>query len=178
VPPIDTKPLANLYWSLIATTVLAAMVVVSTLWLGARTKTENEWVGHTLAVRNQTEQVMILVQRAETGQRGYLRTRRDAYLIPYDEAVAALPATLDQTATMVADNPRQQQAVGRLRQLIADKLRELRATIDEQKAGRPEAAIAIVNTDEADMRPGLCGYSRKSCNARPLAAAARLGRCA
>jgi signal transduction histidine kinase len=148
VPPIDTKPLANLYWSLIVTTVLAATLVISTLWFASHTQTENEWVRHTLAVRNQIARVMNLVQRAETGQRGYLLTGRDVYLAPYDEAVATLPAALDQTATLVADNPRQQQALDWLLQLIADKLRELRSTIDERKAGRADAALGIVKTDE------------------------------
>ena len=74
--------------------------------------------------------------------------RAGTYLVPYDEAVTALPAALEETAALVSDNPQQQGSVGRLRQLIADKLRELRSTIDEHKAGRAEAALAIVNTDE------------------------------
>jgi CHASE3 domain sensor protein len=44
----------------------------------------------------------------------------------------ALPAVIDETARLVADNPRQQQTIARLRQVVADKLRELHTTIDEQ----------------------------------------------
>ena len=59
----------------------------------------------------------------------------------------ALPQALDQMGTLVTDNPPQREAVGRMRQLVSEKLRELRTTIDERKAGRPEAALAVINTD-------------------------------
>ncbi len=102
---------------------------------------------HTLAVRNQIAQVLTLLQRAESGQRGYLLTGRDLYLQPYDDALKALPQALDDMAALVVDNPRQQQQVGRMRQLVSEKLRELSETIEARKAGRTEAALAAVNTD-------------------------------
>ncbi|MFZ1097148.1 MAG: CHASE3 domain-containing protein [Xanthobacteraceae bacterium] len=55
-------------------------------WLIARKQSEEDWVRHTLAVRNQLANVLILVQRTETGQRGYLLTDRDVYLEPYNAA--------------------------------------------------------------------------------------------
>ena len=38
-------------------------------------------------------------------------------------------------------------AFAHLRQVVIEKMRELRSTIDEQRAGRPDAARAIVNSD-------------------------------
>ena len=143
----DRKPLALLNRGLAVTAVLAASIVAASFWLGARNKSDDEWVRHTLTVRNQLTQVRILVQAAETGQRGYLITGRDAYLAPYDTAVAAFPATLDSLEKLVGDNPAQQQSVVGLRQLIKDKLDELRSTVDEAKAGHADAARAIVNND-------------------------------
>jgi CHASE3 domain sensor protein len=144
----DPKPLTWLYWSAIGITALAGVLVGAAFWLAARAQTEAEWLHHTLLVRNQIASVLTLVQRAESGQRGYLLTGRDTYLAPYSSAVAALPAALDEAAALVVDNPQQQHAIGRLSQLITDKLRELRATIDQRKAGQAEAALARVNTDE------------------------------
>jgi CHASE3 domain sensor protein len=37
-----------------------------------------------------------LVQRAESGQRGYLLTGREMYLAPYEQAIQELPAALDE----------------------------------------------------------------------------------
>ena len=130
------------------TTALAGAIVAGMFWLIARKQSEEDWVRHTLAVRNQLANVLILVQRTETGQRGYLLTGRDVYLEPYNAAVGELSSAIDETAKLVSDNPRQQRAVEEMRPLIAQKLKELHATIDERRAGRLDAALAIVDTDQ------------------------------
>jgi len=98
-------------------------------------------------VRAQIARLVGLVEGAETGQRGYLITGKADYLAPYNQAFADLPAAIEALATLVADNPRQQQAVGQVRQLIIDKQRELRGTVEDYDAGRRDAALAIVNSD-------------------------------
>ena len=57
------------------TILLAGAVMVTTFWAGARSQDEDQWVRHTLAVRNQIARVLTLVQRAESSQRGYLSER-------------------------------------------------------------------------------------------------------
>jgi signal transduction histidine kinase/ActR/RegA family two-component response regulator len=146
-PLTSPKPLALLNRSLFVTAALAAVIMAAAFWLDARNKSDGQWVQHSLAVREQLGRVLNLVQGAETGQRGYLLTGRDSYLEPYTAAVDQLPATLDRMADLVRGDPRQGQAVVRLRQLVGDKLAELRATVEERQAGRPEAALAIVNDD-------------------------------
>ncbi len=130
------------------TTALVAAIVVATFWLSDRTRSDDEWVRHTLSVRNQLAQVLTLVQGAESGQRGYLLTGGATYLAPYDTAVRQMPETLDRASALVSDNPQQQQALGQLRALIDDKLAELRSTVEARKANRAEAALATVNSDE------------------------------
>ena len=146
-PLTDPKPLALLNRSLAVTTVLAALIMAATFWLGARNKSDNEWVVRSLAVRDQLTRTLNLVQSAETGQRGFLLTGRDSYLRSYGMAVDELPAALDQLRDLVGNDRQQQQAVARLRQIVADKLAELRATVDERRAGHPDAALAILNND-------------------------------
>jgi signal transduction histidine kinase/CheY-like chemotaxis protein len=146
-PLTDPKPLALLNRSLVVTTVLAALIVAAAFWLGARNKNDDAWVLHSLAVRDQLIRVATLVHDAETGQRGYLLTDRQSYLAPYDTAIAELPVTLDRMEGLIAGDPPQRQAVALLRQLIDEKLHELRSTIEANKAGHPDAALAIVNSD-------------------------------
>jgi len=143
----EPKPLVLLNRSLVVTTVLAAMIVAAAFWLGARNKTDDQWVVHSLAVRDQFTRVLSLLQSAETGQRGYLLTGRDTYLAPYQMAIEQLPAMLDSTQESVSDNPQQVRDTTALRGLIKDKLNELRSTVEAYKAGRPDAALAIVNND-------------------------------
>jgi signal transduction histidine kinase len=147
-PPLtDSKPLTLLNRSLFVTAVLAALMLSATFWLAARNATDDAWVIHSLSVRDQLIRVLSLVQSAETGQRGYLLTSRENYLGPYAMAVDQLPANLDHLAELISDNPKQVNATVELRQLVQQKLDELRATIDQDKAGNHEAALAIVNND-------------------------------
>jgi signal transduction histidine kinase len=150
VPPAKSESLARLYWSFVVSTALAALLVVATIWFAALRQTEDDWVRHTLSVRNQIARVLTLVQRAEAGQRGFLLTGREMYLMPYRQAVEDLPAALDELGRLVADNPLQQQSLGRIRQVTIDKLRELRSTVDARQARNPEGALAIVNNDSGE----------------------------
>ena len=144
MPPTNAKPLAFLFRGLVATIALAALVSGGMYWFAARTETENQWVRQTLALRNRIAEVLLLVQRCETSQRGYLLTGRDLYLAPFEDASAALPRAVERLAQ--AANP-QAPEVGQLRRLIAAKVKELRSTLDVYKAGRSEEALATINND-------------------------------
>jgi signal transduction histidine kinase/CheY-like chemotaxis protein len=147
-PNPEPRPLALLNRSLVATTLLAAMIVGAAFWLGARNKSDDDWVQHSLEVRAQLTRVLSLIQSAETGQRGYLLTGQDLYLGPYRMALDRLPTVLQNTQELVSDNPQQVANLTQLRQLIKDKLAELGSTVDEYKAGHNDAALAIVNSDK------------------------------
>jgi signal transduction histidine kinase len=143
----DPKPLALLNRSLVVTTMLAALIVAVVFWLGARSKSDDAYVLHSVGARDQLTRVLSLVEGAETGQRGYLLTERNAYLGPYNLAVEQLPPTLDRLAELVADNPQQSPFIVELRRLINAKLAELKSTLDALDAGHKDQALAIVNND-------------------------------
>jgi signal transduction histidine kinase/CheY-like chemotaxis protein len=140
--------LALLNRSLVATTMLAGLIVAAAFWLGSRNKSDDDWVRHSLEVRAQLTRVLSLVQSAETGQRGYLLTGQDLYLGPYQMALGQLPDVLQRTQDLASDNPEQIKNLTQLRQLIQDKLAELGATVNAYKAGHSDAALAIVNSDK------------------------------
>jgi signal transduction histidine kinase/ActR/RegA family two-component response regulator len=159
-PLTSPKPLALLNRSLFVTAALAAVITAAAFWLDARNKSDDRWVQHSMSVRDQLDQVLNLIQAAETGQRGYLLTGRDSYLEPHTEAAAELPAALDHAAGLVGNDLRQSRALVDLRRLVGDKLAELRATIEARQGGHPEAALAIVNDDRGlvlmqDIRASL-----------------------
>jgi PAS domain S-box-containing protein len=143
----NSRPLAVLAWSILVAATLAAILGAAIVWLVARLHAEEGWVRHSRLVQNQIAEVLILVQRMETSQRGYLLTGRSVYLDAHNEAEKALPPLVDETARLVADNPRQQETITGLQRVVTDKMRELRSTIDEQQAGHADAARAIVNSD-------------------------------
>ncbi len=104
-------------------------------------------VSHTIDVTDHLDRLLSTFQDAETGQRGYLLTGDEQYLEPYHAAVAGLQAELPRLRQLIADSPRQLERVEVLERLSANKLSELRQTIDLRRAGQIDRALEIVRTD-------------------------------
>ncbi len=122
--------------------ILLGIVVMSVL-IAARTSTDLTAAAGATAARALTAEVLQTVTSAETGQRGYLLTRRREYLQPYTDAGAQLSGQLDRLGTVLGRDPR----LPRWRALILSKLSELGQTVKLEDAGRHEDAMAVVQTD-------------------------------
>jgi CHASE3 domain sensor protein len=123
------------------------MLGAATMWLSVRIQQDEQRVRHILVVQNQVARILSLVQHVETNQRGYLLTGRSIYLDAYKDAETTLLGVMDETSKLVANNPQQHETVARLRQVVTQRLDDVHSTIDEQHAGHPDAARAIVNSD-------------------------------
>ena len=121
--------------------ILLGIVVMSVL-IAARTGTDLTAAANVASARALTAEVLQAVISAETGQRGYLLTRRREYLQPYDDAVARLPGQLDRLDASLGADPR----LPRWRTLISSKLAELGQTVRLEDAGRHDDAIAVVQS--------------------------------
>jgi signal transduction histidine kinase/CHASE3 domain sensor protein/ActR/RegA family two-component response regulator len=88
------------------------------------------------------------LRAAETGQRGYILTHRDYYLVPYREAIRSVPAILDQLMGSAASRSDQERRVRTLAPLITLKLAELDMTIGLYTSGHEQEALGVVMTDE------------------------------
>lgn len=64
-------------------------------------------VEHSRKVIESANKILHDLQNAETGQRGYHLTGREAFLQPYKAALTNIPQSLERTITLVADNPQQ-----------------------------------------------------------------------
>ena len=105
------------------------------------------WVAHTRRVQFELLKTESLLQDAETGQRGYLYTNDVKYLSPYEAASSEVAGHLDSLQRLTSDNPIQQARIVTLRQLTGRKLGELAQTVAMARAGRAEAAKALVLSD-------------------------------
>src|SRR3954447_9325960 len=107
----------------VAVSLAAALVVLAAVagygyWSLHRLSDSEVWVAHTHEVTRQLAELQSLLKDAETGQRGYLVTGDKAYLRPYADALAAVGGVVDGLQELTADNPRQQERIGRLRPLV------------------------------------------------------------
>ncbi|WP_138500173.1 response regulator [Nostoc sp. PA-18-2419] len=102
---------------------------------------------HTYDVLSRLEGLNLQLTNAETGQRGYLVTGEQRYLEPYNVAIQVMDRQLKELQTLTADNPNQQNRLDILQPLIAQKLVELKQTIDLRQNQSFEAAQKVVLTD-------------------------------
>jgi CheY-like chemotaxis protein/CHASE3 domain sensor protein len=108
-------------------------------------------VTHTLQVIEQLQQIISLAKDAETGQRGYLLTGEAAYLEPFSNAKAELPAALRNAHDLVEGDPEQLQRLENLEQAVEDKLTELDQTIALRNKGDAAAALSLVRSDKGKV---------------------------
>jgi PAS domain S-box-containing protein len=98
-----------------------------------------------------TDAVLSSVKDAETSERGYLITRDNAYLAPYNAAVHALPRQLDDLARAAAAAHREESQVTRIRSLVDAKMAELKQTVETQQRQDFPGPQAIVETEEGRL---------------------------
>ena len=138
--------------SLIGLTLVIAAVVLVTAGSGVLFALGNFAAANrtVLTVRDRQvalEQVLSAMRDAETGQRGYLLTRRELYLEPYNAALDKIEPLLVRLDSLVADDATQQRTLIDLRAQVAAKRTELAETIDLLRSGEGTAALDLVMTN-------------------------------
>jgi signal transduction histidine kinase/CHASE3 domain sensor protein len=134
-----------LVFALALTTLVAIAYLSNRAWQDyVDSRTEGQAASQATRVN---EHLLGWVRDAETGQRGYLLTGRDEYLLPYRQALTGITADLDQLRGLLANHPQQVTRIGRLNELIGDKLSELRTVIEARDAKGPAAALSIMESD-------------------------------
>ncbi len=91
---------------------------------------------------------MQLLSQAESGQRGYILLADPTYLVPYEDAVEKLPATLQRLdAAFASSDPNVQADVDEITKLNRSKFAEMRETLDLYRTRGRGAAIALIRSD-------------------------------
>jgi PAS domain S-box-containing protein len=99
------------------------------------------------ATIDQLRKTLATLTEAETGQRGYLLTGDDNYLIPYHDATQRITDDLHGLARHGAVGELPADQVGEVATLVQSKLDELEHTIDVRRSQGFEATVQIVKSD-------------------------------
>jgi CHASE3 domain sensor protein len=121
-------------------------LVAGAAWLARYQQSAFASVDHTLQVENGLRKAFSGLQDAETGQRGYLLTRRTEFLEPYTAALSNLDRDFQEVECNLSDNPRQRARLEQLRTIARKRQEVLRTSvvlmqngdrnaIDEQRLG-------------------------------------------
>lgn len=136
--------------------VIAAAMLLPALLIGvpavlafraeAKARHAFEWVTHTLSVGTAVQSLVNSLVDAETGQRGFLLTQREAYLEPYDAGRARVGQNFSDLRALTRDNPEQQQRLDEVEPLIRERLALLAETIALERGGDHDGALALVTS--------------------------------
>jgi signal transduction histidine kinase len=128
---------------------LIVMTLVSVI-LAQRNRDAFELASRTQTLLSDTAQALELLEDAETGQRGFLLTEREAYLDPYKAAVSLIPDQLDRLVAETEDLAVLAEAT-KMRAKGLSKLTELAETIALYRRDGRAAALAVVGTGEGKV---------------------------
>ena len=126
-------------------------IVAAALYYSDRTEKGLDELVLALELRRAALGALVNVQRAETGQRGYLLTQDEAYLEPFNVAATRLGQHIEVMKADAVALPAFAEAVGLLEERTTAKVAELRETIDLVGTGRLAAALAIVRSDRGKI---------------------------
>ena len=98
-----------------------ATIAYITVQFAANESAAQRWVAHTYQVIASLRVVLGDAQDAETGQRGYILTRQEPFLAPFENARARVGRDLDRFKQLTADNPSQQRRAETLARLVKDR---------------------------------------------------------
>jgi diguanylate cyclase (GGDEF)-like protein len=103
------------------------------------------------AVLGAANRVLHDLENAETGQRGYLLTGDESYLVPYRKGIRDLDDTVLRLQQVAGSDERSLELVRRVEHAKTDKVTELARTIELARSGNRTAAVALVQTNEGKL---------------------------
>ncbi len=129
---------------LIVGAALLLAIVLSSFFLAQATRSYFEQVTKLRAVRSASADLLLLLQSAETGQRGYLLVQNSTFLEPYSKALNGLPAQLEKLERAAGNQTVVPVPMDTIRRLITAKVAEMQSTLDLASKGDVSGAVDIV----------------------------------
>jgi CHASE3 domain sensor protein/anti-sigma regulatory factor (Ser/Thr protein kinase) len=130
--------------SLIVTLLILLIVALVSYQTIQRFLANDTQVTHTYQVIGGLDTVLMDLEDAETGQRGYLLTGNTHYLDPYFSGSRAEAKDMEVVRELTRDNPLQRRRLDRLQSVADAKLAKLDMTIRLRQQIGPAAALAVV----------------------------------
>jgi signal transduction histidine kinase len=126
------------------------MVAISafTVFVIDRSFDDDDDLARTLSIQDRLTTTLLAIRRAESGQRGYLLTRQEAYLQDYAASAPRVLAIIKELRELAAGDPALIKTADRMEALSREKLDEMERTVEFQKAGNSQAANDLVLTSQ------------------------------
>jgi len=139
VLPLEKK------FSISAGSALGVIVVMGLLSYHSTVKSveAGQWIERTQQVQVSLETLLSAMKDAETGERGYLLTGREALLEPYYASLDEIDRELRETVRLSEGETARIKRITALAPLIRTELLQLQQGIELKRAGRAEEAVQL-----------------------------------
>jgi PAS domain S-box-containing protein len=138
---------------------------------------------HTHRVNDTLDEILVEMLNIETANRGFAISGNDAFLHPYQAGIIAVPKAFATAKRLMEENPRQQQRLAALEQLIQEKLNHAGEVIKLRRSSDAAAALQFISqgrgmqtmeeirkvvvalkTEENQLLPGIKTRAKKLSN--------------
>lgn len=106
------------------------------------------WVRHTYIVKENLSSLETSIRTAESNQRGYLLTKKIAYLSEFNIAIERTYTTEAYLLSLMSDNPAQVKRLRKLYVVIEQRLQVLRSVAELKEQGREAEANTIIDSSK------------------------------
>jgi PAS domain S-box-containing protein len=135
----------GLFFAAIVLLLVLSLCVI--YWMGNQALRKEKEVSARRSAIDELNIVLSTLKDAETGQRGYLLTRSEKYLAPFDQAQKQIGETLAKLTMGLDSQERASSDFSQFIDSIPQKLAELRETVDLAHQGKHDEALAMVLSD-------------------------------
>jgi signal transduction histidine kinase len=140
------KPISQLLVLIGATALVAIVAVVSVLLTFDNREAGTEMM-RGQRVTTDIARVLLLIQRAETSQRGFLLTTNSAYLDLYHDSIGKIDPALETLTEGTRSDTGLATEILNLRTLVNAKLAEMERVLTLFQGGHRDEALAVVKTN-------------------------------
>lgn len=121
---------------------------ISAWWSEQQNATTFDSFDHTHRVNDVLDDILVDLLNVESGNRGFAISGNEAFLSPYQASIVTVPKAFATARSLMLDNPRQQQALAELDQLIQRKLAHAGEVIKIRRSGDASGAQHFIGTGE------------------------------
>jgi signal transduction histidine kinase len=136
----------NTIIALVAGAIMLVGIIGSTLYLVYETQSYSEQLVSSRLARSTASDLLVMIQQAESAQRGYLLTLDPDFLSTYRQAAANLRDRQNRFEAAIRGNPVVKIDLTELQKSIAAKAIELDETIELASSGKQAEALKIVKS--------------------------------
>lgn len=132
---------------LTAGAVVLFLVVLGALYFSKQAAVEADSAVDASRINTRILRLLSSIQDAETGQRGYLLTGDERYLVPFSKSAESIPVEIKALTPILFNIGVPQALLDQLSTLSAQKLAEMQHTIDLKSNGDNAGALAIIQSN-------------------------------